>query len=94
MISNRVEVVVAQRCSPADVSGANLLFFGPADFRCGDGTVDGSDFIAFINSFSIGDPTIDEVADIVGAGDFGQEPDGTIDADDFIAFINAFAIGC
>ncbi len=94
VISNRVEVVVAQRCSPADVSGANLLFFGPADFRCGDGTVDGSDFIAFINSFSIGDPTIDEVADIVGAGDFGQEPDGTIDADDFIAFINAFAIGC
>jgi hypothetical protein len=60
----------------------------------GDGTVDGSDFIAFINSFGIGDPTVDPAADVAGAGADGNSPDGTIDGSDFIAFINAFAIGC
>jgi hypothetical protein len=97
VISNRIPVSFYRGCSIADVVGVSdlqLFAIGPADFRCGDGTVDGSDFIAFINSFSVGDPTIDDLADIVGAGDSGQEPDGTIDADDFIAFINAFAIGC
>lgn len=70
---------------------------GFAAFRCladviGSGgtgcdlTVDGDDFIAFINSFSIGDPLIDPVADVV--------LDGIIDGNDFIAFINAFAAGC
>jgi hypothetical protein len=58
-----------------------------------DGTVDGSDFIAFINSFGIGDATVDSKADIVDGG--GVPPgDGTIDGSDFIAFINAFGAGC
>ncbi len=51
-----------------------------------DGTVDGSDFIAFINSFGVGDATIDPTADVIA--------DGTIDGTDFIEFINAFAAGC
>ncbi len=58
-----------------------------------DGSIDGSDFIAFINSFAIGDASVDPVADIVDAG--GTAPgDGTIDGSDFIAFINAFGAGC
>jgi phosphoglucosamine mutase len=69
--------------------GATVLEMGTEP----DGTVDGSDFIAFINSFSIGDATIDPLADVAGAGDDGLEPDGTIDGSDFIAFINSFAIG-
>ncbi len=60
----------------------------------GDGTLDGADFIAFINSFAIGDTAADPAADVAGAGDDGLSPDGTIDGSDFIAFINAFAIGC
>jgi hypothetical protein len=52
----------------------------------GDGTLDGSDFIAFINSFSIGDATVDPLADL--------NTDGTIDGTDFIDFINAFGLGC
>ncbi len=60
----------------------------------GDGTVDGTDFIAFINSFAIGDTAADPAADVAGAGEDGLSPDGTIDGSDFIAFINAFAIGC
>lgn len=52
----------------------------------GDGTVDGSDFIAFINAFGAGSPE----ADIVGPGG-SIGPDGTIDGDDFISFINDFA---
>lgn len=62
-----------------------------------DGTVDGSDFIAFINSFAIGDVTVDPVADVAGGGDPARPaggPDGTIDGSDFIEFINAFSIGC
>ncbi len=78
-----------ERCGLADVVGS----FGGGT-QCGDSTVDGSDFIAFINSFSIGDATIDPLADVAGAGDDGLEPDGTIDGSDFIAFINAFALGC
>jgi hypothetical protein len=75
-------------CSPADVSG------GGADGTTPDGTVDGNDFIAFINSFGIGDASVDPVADIAGGGPLADQPDGTIDGNDFIAFINAFAIGC
>ncbi len=75
-------------CSPADVAGG-----GPAGDQP-DGTVDGSDFIAFINSFGIGDAAVDPLADIAGGGPTGEQPDGTIDGSDFIAFINAFAIGC
>lgn len=75
-------------CSPADIAGG-----GDAG-RSPDGTVDGSDFIAFINSFGIGDTTVDALADIAGGGADGLAADGTIDGSDFIAFINAFAIGC
>ncbi len=62
----------------------------------GDGVVDGSDFIAFINSFSVGNPATDPLADIAGGGGTGPgpSPDGIIDGSDFIAFINAFAAGC
>ena len=52
-----------------------------------DGTIDGGDFIAFINAFASGEP----LADIAAAGGFF--PDGTVDGDDFIAFINGFAAG-
>ncbi len=58
----------------------------------GDGNVDGSDFIAFINSFSIGDAAVDPVADVAGGLPSGG--DGTIDGTDFIEFINAFSAGC
>jgi hypothetical protein len=51
-----------------------------------DGSVDGGDFIAFINSFAIGDASVDPLADVI--------VDGTIDGTDFIEFINAFAAGC
>ncbi len=52
----------------------------------GDLVVDGNDFVAFINSFGIGDPAIDAIADV--------NFDGVIDGNDFVAFINAFAAGC
>ncbi len=75
-------------CSVADVAGD-----GPVGLNS-DGTVDGTDFIEFLNSFAIGDPTISPVADITGGPGIGNSPDGTIDGNDFIAFINAFALGC
>lgn len=75
-------------CSLADVAGAGT------DNRQPDGTVDGTDFIAFINSFSVGDAAIDPLADVAGGGSVGLAPDGIIDGSDFIAFINAFAAGC
>jgi len=59
-----------------------------------DGILDGSDFIAFINSFSTGDVNVDPRADIVGGGPNELDPDGIIDCSDFIAFINAFSAGC
>ncbi len=65
----------------------------PADIT-GDGVADGADFIAFINSFSSGDPAIDPKADVAGAGPANDQPDGIIDGADFIAFINAFSAGC
>ncbi len=68
--------------SPADVTGGTVNING----QFPDGTVDGSDFIAFINSFSIGDATVDPTADV--------SHDGTIDGGDFILFINAFSVGC
>ena len=78
--------IVARRgCVPvtrclADVAGA-----GPSG-TTPDGIVDGSDFVAFINSFSAGDVAVDPIADVVR--------DSIIDGDDFIAFINAFGAGC
>jgi hypothetical protein len=62
-----------------------------------DGSVDGTDFIAFINSFAIGSVAVDPTADVAGGTNTGRPaggPDGTIDGTDFIAFINAFAAGC
>jgi hypothetical protein len=56
-------------CSLADIVGTNG---GPR--VCGDSAVDGSDFIAFINSFSTGDPSVDELADVAGGGDDGLRP--------------------
>jgi hypothetical protein len=84
-------VTVAAGCSLADVAGTVPA---GSDSTCGDGTVDGTDFIAFINSFGIGDAATDPVADVAGGGADGLQPDGTIDGSDFIAFINAFALGC
>ena len=72
----------------ADLAGGGITGLSP------DGTVDGTDFIAFINSFAIGDASADPLADVAGAGPSGLAPDGTIDGSDFIAFINAFASGC
>jgi sulfatase modifying factor 1 len=66
-------------CSPADIVGGAA---GPGP----DGTLDGNDFIAFINSFAIGEAAIDPAADL--------DRDGTIDGSDFVNFINAFALGC
>jgi len=51
-----------------------------------DNVVDGSDFIAFVNSFGVGDVTIDPIADV--------NADLIIDGGDFVAFINAFGAGC
>ena len=62
-----------------------------------DGTVDGGDFIAFINSFAIGDATSNAIADLVGGSNDDLEsggPDGIVDGSDFVAFINAFGAGC
>ncbi len=75
-------------CNPADIAG------GGATGQSPDGSLDGTDFIAFINSFAIGDASVDPAADVAGGGGDGLQPDGTIDGGDFIAFINAFAIGC
>ena len=51
-----------------------------------DGVVDGGDFTVFINSFGVGDATIDSAADV--------NLDNLVDGNDFIAFINAFGAGC
>jgi uncharacterized repeat protein (TIGR01451 family) len=93
-------------CNPVGaVTGLALIKIalpGPTTPACladinGDGTPDGSDFIAFINSFGIGDAQIDPAADVAGGGNPNLPeggPDGTIDGTDFIAFINAFGAGC
>jgi hypothetical protein len=75
-------------CSLADIAGGGDLGNLP------DGTIDGTDFIAFVNSFGIGDAAVDPAADVAGGGENADQPDGTIDGTDFIAFINAFAVGC
>lgn len=72
----------------ADIAGSGPLGRDP------DGVIDGTDFVAFINSYGVADPTIDPLADVAGAGPIGLTPDGIIDGADFIAFINAFAAGC
>lgn len=77
-----------RRCSIADIAGA-----GPDGLQF-DGILDGSDFVAFINSFAVGDADIDDLADIAGGGPDGLDSDGTVDGTDFIVFINAFSAGC
>jgi hypothetical protein len=71
-------------CPPADVAG------GGPDGRSPDGTADGNDFIAFMNSFAIGDP----MADVAGEWTGDRVPNGVIDVNDFYAFLNAFVYGC
>jgi hypothetical protein len=75
-------------CSMADVCGG-----GPNGDQP-DGTVDGADFIAFMNGFASGTSAVRSQADIAGGGEFGDQPDGTVDGSDFIAFLNAFTTGC
>jgi hypothetical protein len=85
-VSSTFIVSLRSGCSPADVAGRQPVG--------GDGTVDGTDFIAFFNSFAAGDVLSDPTADIAGAGNDGTDPDGMIDATDMIVFINAFSVGC
>jgi hypothetical protein len=72
----------------ADLVGGGYQGLNP------DGITDGSDFIAFINSFAVGDTRFDRVADIAGGGPDGLYGNGIIDSEDFIAFMNAFINGC
>ena len=53
----------------------------------GDGVVNATDFIAFINAFTAGAPA----ADIMNGSLPGA--DGTVDGDDFIGFINSYVQG-
>ena len=86
-------VVLTVRSSPVCAAPLQPPAVCLAD-RTGDGTVDGSDFVVFINSFSANDPAVDARADVAGTGPNGLSPDGIIDGNDFIAFINAFTVGC
>jgi len=95
------DVVVANGCGSATSVSLTLTVRAACSLAdlahggaCPDGTVDGSDFVAFINSFSTGDVAADALADLAGGGDDGSLPDGIIDGSDFIAFINAFSVGC
>ena len=72
---------VVTACGTADIVGGGGL-------PPGDGIIDGSDFIAFINAFASDDP----MADVASSG--GPGADGIVDGSDFIAFINSFAQGC
>ena len=68
----RVEAISTTPACVADVNGDNV--------------VDGSDFVAFVNSFGVGDVAVDPIADVNG--------DLIIDGNDFVEFINAFGAGC
>jgi hypothetical protein len=72
---------VVTSCGTADIVGGGGT-------PPGDGIIDGSDFIAFINAFPISDPLAD-VANSAGPG-----ADGIVDGSDFIEFINSFSQGC
>ncbi len=91
--SNPATIALGASCSLADIVGT-VSGSPTGPLLCPDGLVDGADFIAFINSFSVGDPAIDALADVAGGGPDGLWPDGIIDGADFIAFINAFSAGC
>lgn len=84
--SQAFDVVLRRGCSAADVAGRSTIG--------GDGTLDGSDVIAFINSFAIGSVEVDPIADIAGGGPDGLAPDGVIDGTDFVEFVRAFGMGC
>lgn len=95
------DVVVANVCGASTSASLTLSVRAACSLAdlahsatCPDGAVDGSDFIAFINSFSSGDASVDPLADLAGGGNDGTQPDGIIDGSDFIAFINAFSVGC
>ena len=68
----RVEAITTTPTCVADVNGDNV--------------VDGSDFVAFVNSFGVGDVSVDPIADV--------NRDLIIDGNDFVEFINAFGAGC
>ena len=63
----------------ADVAGGAVRPDGSAS---PDGTVDGSDFVAFINAFA----AAASLADL--------DADGVVDGADFVLFINSFGAGC
>ncbi len=87
-VDDLIRLEPSPSCGPADVTGGGNSGLVP------DGTIDAADFIAFINSFGIGDRDVDATADVAGGGFDAREPDGVIDGSDFIAFINSFASGC
>lgn len=73
--------VLAQNINTDGTFGNITSGCGPADVNS-DGTVDGNDFVAFINAFGAGDL----LADI--------NTDGVVDGGDFVLFINDFGAGC
>jgi len=91
--NNNSSATVRLRCQTCGCSIADVAGGGP-DGQLPDGVVDGSDFVGFINSFSVGDVAVDAAADVAGSGPDGLLADGIIDGSDFIAFINGFSAGC
>ena len=85
-LKQRREGPERQRVEPLEPDDRHIVD-AAADVN-NDGTIDGSDFILFINSFAIGDATVDPMADVAGGGPNADQPDGTIDGTDFIDFIN------
>jgi len=92
--------IFSNACGSITTSPATVTITGPvgcsiADLVGGDGnppadgSVDGNDFVSFLNAFGAGDP----LADLVG-GDGNPPSDGSVDGNDFQAFLNAFAAGC
>jgi len=81
------ELRVSATCAPAACSAADLV--GGDGNPPSDGSVDGNDFQAFLNSFAADNA----LADIVG-GDGNPPADGNVDGNDFQAFLNAFGVGC
>lgn len=63
----------------------SLFDVGTSGGNTPDGSFDNYDYTAFINSFGIGDASVDPAADV--------DHDGTIDGSDYIAFMNALANG-
>ena len=72
----RIASIPARRL--ADIAGGEMG---------GDGIVDGTDFVAFVNAFG----AADLLADVAGGVPSGG--DGVVDGTDFIAFINSFSEG-